>query len=206
MDIKVLEEIAYNMMANRKAHVEREKGFIYYHGLRVSKISLNLRKIILNEDCSHDDIILAACLFHDVAKGIEPHGKYGSILVRDILKQYCTEYEMNEITNIIYNHSLRKKNNDYSEYVKIVQDADMLDHFGSIDIWMNFAYAAYKDNPISSSLEYYDSQYKYEVKKCRELLNYDVSRKIFDEKVSFSTSFINRLKRENEGGFFINNA
>lgn len=40
MDIKVLEDIAYKMMVNRKYHIEREKGFIYYHGLRVAKISL----------------------------------------------------------------------------------------------------------------------------------------------------------------------
>ncbi|MCB2286609.1 HD domain-containing protein [Clostridium algidicarnis] len=203
MDIKVIEEIAYKMMVNRKAHIEREKGFIYYHGLRVSKISLKLRKIILKEDCSHDDMIFVACLFHDIAKGIEPHGKYGAILARDILNQHCTEYEINEIANIIHNHSLRKKNNDYSEYVKIVQDSDILDHFGSIEIWMNFLYYAHKDKPISNSLEFYDSQYTFEVEKCRELLNYDVSRKIFDEKVSFATSFIDRFRRENEGEIFI---
>lgn len=203
MDIKVLEEIAYKMMANRKAHIEREKGFIYYHGLRVSKVALRLREKVLKEDCSHDDIIIAACLFHDIGKGIEPHGKYGAVLARDILKEYCTEDEINEIANIIYNHSLRTKNNDYSEYVKIVQDADMLDHFGSIEIWMNFLYSAHKDQSISKALDFYDNQYKFEVEKCRELLNYEVSREIFDEKVSFAISFINRLKKESEGEIFI---
>lgn len=203
MDFKVLEEIAFKMMGRRKAHIDREKGFIYYHGLRVSKIAFNLRKIILKEDSSYDDIIRAACLFHDVAKGIEPHGQYGSLLIKDILKDHCSEYEINEIANLIYNHSLRKKSNDYSDYIKIVQDADMLDHFGSIEIWMNFLYHAHKDKPIFNSLEFYASQYKLETDKCRELLNYDISREIFDEKVSFVISFIDRFKRENEGEFFI---
>jgi uncharacterized protein len=199
MDINILKEIAYKLMGNRKAQLEREKGFIYYHGLRVSKLSLNLRKIILNKDCSHDDIITVASLFHDAAKGIEPHGKNGAVLVKDILRDYCSEDEINEITNIIYYHSLRKKNNDYSEYIKIVQDSDMLDHFGSMDIWLNFQHCAYKDEPMQKALEFYNNEYNAEVQKCRALLNYDVSCKIFDDKVSFTDLFVDRFKREAEG-------
>lgn len=199
MDISVLKEIAYKLMGNRKAQLEREKGFIYYHGLRVSKISLNLRKIILSEDCSHDDIITVASLFHDVAKGIEPHGKNGAVLVKEILRDYCSEYEMTGIEDIIYYHSLRKKNNDYSDYIKIVQDSDMLDHFGSMEIWLNFQYCAYKDESIQKALEFYNNKYNDEVQKCRGLLNYEASCKIFDEKVSFTNSFVDRFRREAEG-------
>jgi len=203
MDINVLKEIAYKLMANRKSHLEREKGFIYYHGLRVSKLSLKLREVILSEECSHDDIIVAASLFHDIAKGIEPHGKHGAILVKDILGDYCTTYEIGQIAEIIYYHNLRKKINDYSECIKIVQDADILDHFGSIEIWMNFQYRAYKDEPMHNSLEFYNKEFDYEVQKCRKLLNYDISHKIFDDKVSFVHSFMDRFKRETQGEFCI---
>ena len=199
MDIKVLKEIAYKLLSNRKSHLEREKGFIYYHGIRVSKLSLKLRKVILSEDCSHDDIIIVASLFHDIAKGIEPHGKYGAILMKDILKEYCSEYEINEIIEIIYSHNQRKKNNDYSEYIKIVQDADILDHFGAVEIWMNFQYYSHKDEPMQNSVEFYNKEFDAEVQKCRALLNYDVSHKIFDDKVSFVHSFFDRFAREAEG-------
>lgn len=199
MDINVLKEIAYKLMGNRKAQLEREKGFIFYHGLRVSKLSLNLRKVILKEDSSHDDIITVASLFHDVAKGIEPHGKNGAVLVKDILRDYCSEDEINEIADIIYYHSLRKKNNDYSEYIKIVQDSDMLDHFGSMDVWLSFQHCAYKDEPIQKALAFFNNEYNAEVQKCRALLNYDVSCEIFDNRVSFTNLFVDRLRREEEG-------
>jgi len=203
MDINVLKEIAYKLMGNRKAQLEREKGFIFYHGLRVSKLSLNLRKVILKEDSSHDDIITVASLFHDVAKGIEPHGKNGAVLVKDILRDYCSEDEITEIADIIYYHSLRKKNNDYSEYIKIVQDSDMLDHFGAMDVWLNFQHCAYKDEPIQKALEFYNNIYNAEVQKCRALLNYEVSCEIFDNKVSFTDLFVDRLRREEDGEIYI---
>ena len=125
--------------------------------------------------------------------------KYGAVLMKDILKEYCTEYEINEVIEIIHYHNLRKKNNDYSEYIGIVQDADILDHYGAVGIWMNFLYCAYKDKPMQTSVEFYKKEFDSEVKKCRALLNYDVSRKIFDDKVSFEYSFIDRFNSESEG-------
>lgn len=199
MDINELQELAQKMMKNRKAHIGREKGFIYYHGLRVSKIAIKLREIILPEDSSYDEILVVASLFHDVAKGIEPHGTYGSVLVKELLKDYCTEQEISEIAELIYYHSSRTKDNEYSEYIKIIQDADMLDHFGSTEVWMNFVYNAHKDASMYKSLEFYENEYEVEVSKCRALLNYEVSRKIFDEKVSFTRSFVDRFRKETAG-------
>jgi uncharacterized protein len=203
MDTNILQEVAYKLMGNRKAHLEREKGFIYYHGLRVSKLSLKLREVILPEDNSHDDIMVAASMFHDVAKGIEPHGKYGAVLIIDILKDHCTEYEIDKISEIIHYHQLRKKDNDYSDYIKIVQDADILDHFGTIEIWMNFQYYAHVDEPMKNSLEFYKNEFEAHAKSCRELLNYEISYKIFDDKISFINSFIDRFNKEAEGEFAI---
>ena len=36
MDLQKLKELAFQHMGNRKAHREREKGFIYYHPTRRS--------------------------------------------------------------------------------------------------------------------------------------------------------------------------
>ena len=66
MDINVLKDVAYKLMANRKAHLEREKGFIYYHGQRVANISLKLREHILKDD---DYVSRIETIIRDLAAG-----------------------------------------------------------------------------------------------------------------------------------------
>lgn len=77
MDTKLLQEIAFKKMGKLKAHLQREPGHIYYHGLRVAKLSLNLRKMLFSETTEFDDIIYVGALFHDIGKGIEPHEETG---------------------------------------------------------------------------------------------------------------------------------
>src|SRR5690606_18666887 len=105
-----INEIALKVMGKRKAHLSREKGFIYYHGQRVAKLSLNIRKELFPDDASHDDIIYTAALFHDVAKGIEPHHIHGSTLIRTLLGEACTEEELDKISEIIKHHNSRNNN------------------------------------------------------------------------------------------------
>jgi hypothetical protein len=52
-------------------------------------------------------------------------------------------------TGFVYHHGLRTakialklreaiKEDDFPFYVKLIQDADLVDHFGSLDIWLGF--------------------------------------------------------------------
>lgn len=199
MDLESLRQLAFKHLRNRKTHDYREKGFIYYHGQRVAKLAVNLRKLIIPEDDSKDEIMIVASYFHDVAKGIEPHFKYGAILVKDILKEYCTEYEIQEIAHIVGSHTLRSKENDFPYHVKIVQDADILDHYGTIEIWLNFHYYAHHDMPVEEAVRFYREKYDEQTGEVRELLNYDISKKIFDDKIAFNRDFIKRLALESQG-------
>ena len=70
MDFEQLDELARKLMKKRKSHVEREIGSIYYHGRRVSRLVLELRRLIVPDDDSMDDVLRLAGLFHDVGKGI----------------------------------------------------------------------------------------------------------------------------------------
>lgn len=203
MDINRIGELAFNIMGKRKAHTKRETGYIYYHGLRTAKLAVELRKMLDEIDNTKDNEIYVASLFHDISKGIEPHGVNGSILVQQILKEECSPEELVDIAEIIRCHNLRNSDEDWSKHIKIVQDADMLDHMGTMDVWLNFIYQAYDEKSVDESIEFFnDEEYESYLKECRRKLNYDISKKIFDDRVEFIYEFIRRLSIEGKGGIF----
>lgn len=198
MDLQMIKQRAYENLGNRKAHHHRETGFIYYHGARVANLVMNLRKLLFPEDNSMDEILQAAAYFHDVAKGIEPHHEYGALLVKEMLQDLCTAEEVDKIAGLIQCHALRKKR-EYNNYEMLLQDADLLDHFGTIELWMNFYYYATEDQNMDFSIDFYHTEFKDITMKNRSLLNFALSEKIFDEKLEFVNSFVKRMEIENKG-------
>ncbi len=198
MDIELIRQRAFENLVKRRAHQHRETGFIYYHGDRVSKLVINLRKLILPQDDSTDDILQAAALFHDVAKGIEPHSRYGASLAKEMLQDICTIEELEKISELIRLH-ISRKSVSCDDYCMLFQDADLLDHFGTIELWMGINYAAIEDQNIDFVIDFYNGEFKELAAKNRSLLNYEISERIFDEKADFLYKFIERMEIENKG-------
>lgn len=199
MNIEKIHEIAYKAMGKRKSHLQREKGFVYYHAQRVAKLSINLRKRLFPDDATKDDVIYAAALFHDVTKGIEPHAVTGAHLVKSLLANECTAEELEQISRIILLHNTRK-HGDLPFYIKIVQDADVLDHFGSMEVWLNFQYQAHEDGNVFDSIQHWESdEHKNYLEASRKSLNYELSREIFHQKEKFQLAFLERFVLEMNG-------
>jgi uncharacterized protein len=199
MDLNLITELAHKNMAKRKAHSHREKGYVFYHCQRVAKMSLNLRKIIIPDDSNLDDVIYVGALFHDVAKGIEPHNERGAVLVREILKDACTEDDISAISEVVQKHNERMISN-IPTHIKIVQDADVLDHFGSMEIWLKFMYSAYENETAFDALALWNSdEFLSYNKDSRQSLNFDVSRELFDKKALFHRQFQERFAVEADG-------
>ena len=163
---------------------------------------ISLRKAVTGDD-SHDDLLRAAAMFHDVGKGIEPHARSGSVLVRDLLQGYATADEVEEMARLIAAHCDRHPNEEkYDLWAKLLQDADLLDHFGTCDIWMCFNYCAYNGQEgIQKAADFLENEFPQHAKRYRELLNFEVSRRIFDEKLAFERSFTQRLLIEATGNY-----
>ena len=145
-------------------------------------------------------------LFHDIGKGIEPHEKAGQALVELILKEHCTAEELGMISDIVKLHRDRKTDKDHPIWVKLVQDADILEHQGTTEVWLNFAYSLYEERSYDRAIEWWlkdEKSLKGRIKQ-EEKLNYSFSRKIWDEKIRFVDNFIKRLKDESEGEIYIN--
>ena len=204
MNLEEIRKLAFKHMGKRKSHPYREQGFIYYHGQRVGEIALHLRKRIFPQQSKFDDVILIASWFHDLGKGIEPHWEYGALLAREILAPYCKPAELEQIVEIIGSHTLRKQGASYPEYVKLVQDGDILDHFGTVEIWMNFLHNAHSEGTMFDSVRFYKEEYSKHAQTVRQLLNYSESVEIFDEKDQFVREFAARLEVEARGQLMIN--
>lgn len=199
MDLAAIKEKAKELMGKRSSHRYREVGYIFDHGQRVGEIALQLRKLIFPNEPENDAVILVGSWFHDLGKGIEPHWEYGALLVNEALKGYCSPQELKQIAEIVGGHTLRKQK-PFPAYVKLVQDSDILDHFGTQEIWLNFTHAARSGGGLSDSLSFYENEYEAQAAKVRKLLNYEESVVCFDEKDQFVRSFIKRFRLEAEGG------
>lgn len=203
MDFQRLNEIAFRQMGKRKSHFEREVGAAYFHGQRTGKGAVELRKRLFPEDAAMDDCLLCAGFFHDMCKGMEPHSDNAAFLCRKILQDELTETEMEQVCRLILSHDKRHPGteiNTISE--RLLQDADVLDHYGSQGIWMSNTYYVYHGQREMAALgEFYFSEWDGQCRADREKLNFDLSKQIFDEKVAFEAAVIRRMLQEAQGLF-----
>lgn len=85
----------------------------------------------------------------------------------------------------------------------LLQDADILDHFGTQEVWLKIMYGAHHEESPFTAIEHWNSEgHKDYHTKMRSLLNYELSRQIFDEKVAFNTAFAERFTHEANGGYY----
>lgn len=200
MDMEAIKRIAAAEMENRSSHPWKEPGNKFYHGERVAKLALILRKRLFPQDDSHDQILTVAAWFHDVRNGEEEHWEKGAQAVRGLLCGLCTQEELDEICTIIALHDDRSEAHDgYSHYIKLHQDADHLDHFGSYDVWMNFAYGAVYDQTLEQLMEFMEKKRPSEDERYLRELNFPLSREIYREKADFLRQFSERFRAECSG-------
>jgi uncharacterized protein len=204
MDIKQIEELAFNIMKDRKIP-GREKGFIYYHGKRTANIALNIYNQLIEKGSKEEmDLLYCGCLFHDVGKGIEPHNETGKELVNYYLQDICNVEQREKISRIVYEHNLRGEKYGGNSFLgKIAQDADILDHMGTMDIWIAFQWHAAFDERVEDSLKFFlGGQWQEIIEKLRSLLNFSPSIDAFDRRKAFTEQFLRHFKRESEGKLY----
>ncbi|MHB1483077.1 MAG: HD domain-containing protein [Saccharofermentanales bacterium] len=203
MDLTAIKKLAYELMGNKRSHDWKEKGNKYLHGERVASLVLKLRKQLLPGDDSHDDILVVAAWLHDIANGVAGHESKGAKKLRHALTGYCSETELDTICEIITFHDDRNSGYDsYSDYIKLHQDADHLDHFGSYEVWTHFLYAVPHELNILDVLDYFKNVRPTEDEKYLSELNFEVSKNIYNEKREFLQNFIDRFGVECTGGIW----
>ncbi|MDD4796353.1 MAG: HD domain-containing protein [Eubacteriales bacterium] len=202
MDREQLLDIARREMAQQVSHQEREPGWVLRHGSGTARLALELRKALLPADGDIDDTLYAAALFHDCGKyadAHQAHAQAGSQRARQLLAGVVQAQELDVICHAILVHDKRKAQ-PYTQLEYLLQDADILDHMGSIEIWLNFNYSARTGRDAAFSAEFYESrEFRDMTDMNRSLLNYSQSVIAFQEKLEFALLFAERFRRECDG-------
>lgn len=198
MDLKRINEIAFSWFGNTATFTFMEKGNKYDHGQRVANLSKIIRKNVFPNDDSYDDILTISGWFHDCMHNQKDHAQQGAEKMRELLKEELTSAELDEIYEIINLHDRRDLRN-ISNYIKIQQDADLLDHFGVFEIWIHFAYSTSHDINIKKSCEWLLNERPKEDERFLSELHFDFSKKVYKEKAEFLHSFTKRMAVEANG-------
>jgi len=202
MNLPTIKKIVQTEMSQKRSSPYNEIGDKYAHGERTATIAQKLRRVVLPGDSSRDNILTVAAWFHDICNGVVSHAihcKVGTQRTRELLTGHITANELEQICHIIAVHDDRSHGSTYGEIVKIHQDADHLDHFGTMDIWRSVAYTNGNDLAMKDALGFMLNDRPAEVIKWRSQLHYDISRRIFDDKEEYMQTFIRRFAVEAAG-------
>ena len=193
MDIQKIEKIAQAEMIGIRSDT-REPGWILYHGQRTGKIAVFLdEKLNFGID---SDVLYTAGLFHDIGKGNDSHNEVGANLTRKFLSGILDNTDLDKICDAIFYHNQRENSGTFPDYVKLIQDADLLDHVGLIDVWMAFYWSGHHGESIHDHIAYYQGQ------ECRRWqvymkshLNYEVSTQMFEERLQWEDDFLSQFHK-----------
>jgi len=210
VDLQAINKILFYLMSDKRGYEWRDIGAKYYHGQRTAKLAITLRKLILPNDDSFDEILTVAAWIHDNCNGNDGwadgkniHGKLGAEKARKILEPFCTTSEIENIAELVEHHDDRNlTNREKSDYLKILQDADLLDHRGSNAVWETIVYAALANSTAQRTAEYNSTKGIQLIEKHRGLVHFEVSKQIFDDKAAFYKEFVKRFSAESKGELY----
>jgi uncharacterized protein len=198
VELNQIDQIARKAMLYRIDHPNREPGWLYHHGCRTGKVALWLADSLLEE--LDRDVLYTGALFHDVGKGNEPHNEIGAEKTRELLDSLCTAGEIDAICELIQKHTHRR-NADEKVAVKLVQDADLLDHIGPIGPWLAFYWSGSRGETIEDHRRFLGGDENREYRaKMRAMLNFDLSRQEFDRRIRFEDEFFSTFNKVYEDG------
>ena len=202
MNLLIIKQILQDEMSKKRSHPFNEIGDKYAHGERTATLALRVRQLIMPSSSACDIILTIAAWFHDICNGTANHCELGAKRTRELLTGHIAPSELDHICQIIAVHDDRNHDKNYSNIIKIHQDADHLDHFGTLDIWRSVAYTIGNNKTIKDALDFCHNTRPTEAKRWHSELHFDISKRIFSDRNQYMQSFIDRLAVEGHGNIW----
>lgn len=191
-----MEQLALATMGSSVVLPLREPGYLYYHGRRVARLCLQLAKLEGEKGVALH-LLYAAGLFHDVAKGQEQHALAGADRIPALLQGHCSDADCADIARLVGAHNARSLPNRHRKDVRLLQDADTLDHFGAQSIWLGIYYTARTHKTQAELLAYYKSaDYLAYTDRCERCLNFESSRKQLRQRLRTQNTLLRTIATE----------
>lgn len=194
MDREAVYRRAQRLMENVVSHSGREQGYVLHHGLRVANLALRLAKTL--ENPVDEDSLWAAGLFHDAGKGLEPHWYTGRGIVLEHLKELTDgEEQLNAIAHLVRYHAKRSDPLVYSTELRLLQDADILDHRGALNVYLAVGHGVTKgDCPEAIVEAWRDPKRQLRREEFRKMLHYEASKTEYDIRLAQEEAFYQALE------------
>lgn len=182
-----------------------EPGYRLHHGERSERLCMQIADA---EKLAVDRESLAiGALVHDLGKSSgdtgESHAVRGARMVKEMFADLMTPDELVQVAEIVKHHFERpngkwyenKEKPSWNNEILILQDADVLDHFGIPGIWLSLHWAVHKKlSPARAQQEWFDSEHMVAWRQeARRSLNFETSRHLLDLRIAEMDDFFSRL-------------
>lgn len=191
--------------------VPMEPGYRFFHGMRVASIAVELNeKLNLHED---ERVLKIGGLLHDVAKSVDPednanHGPAGAEIVAREFARFVDADALARVCDIVRNHYRRPKSKwfagaekpTFSNDVLLIQDADILDHFGTEGIRVKLYWAKHRGlSPKETAEFWFTSDFATQTRtEARASLNFAESVAMFDARIDIMNAFFSDVAASNK--------
>ena len=183
-----------------------EPGYRLHHGQRVETLALEIAEREKLDVCR--ERLAIGALVHDIGKPgcakSESHAVKGAEIVRSDFADLMDAEELEAVAQIVLHHYDRpnsiwfkgKEKPEWTPDILLVQDADVLDHFGVPGIWLTLHWATHKNfTPSQTITEWFTSEYMCSWRReARRSLNFQTSRRLLELRIAQMDDFFRRLK------------
>ena len=196
----------------RRLYQGAEAVHDFDHVLRV----LALAERLAREEGADLEIVQAAALLHDVARGqgdrlVTDHAQAGAEVARQVLADQPPQ-KVEAVAHAIAAHRFRSGPQPQSLEAKVLHDADKLDAIGAIGIGRAFAFGGHEGQRLWAEVppgyeerlagrHEHTPVHEYHIKlvKIRDRLLTDGARRLAAERHAFMVAFFDRLEQEVRG-------
>ena len=192
-------------------YYEKAGGWEYrqHHLKRTKKYAEKLMDSDEIEQKNFDpEAVRIAALFHDIGRKediddgeLDPMAKHeehagkGAEIIEDEIGDMVKDERLELIRQIVENH------HSEPELVEtmIVQDADDLGKFSTIDIWRLVHYAAENQRTLKETFDYFFNELKPQNEQLIEQMNFEASKKAARKRLKRYTETMKTMRKEAEG-------